>query len=445
VGAPGRATQAQTQAAGAGGSHTATTTPVAPGAGTVLPNGVVPITHLGNSALTRSPGAAPTGRVGDYRFIWPDPPATTTAPAAAAFEDPLVLVTDEDESLPLTAEQKAVVDKDFVAALERMDRLVAALRSDRPSPAVVRLLDWYFAGHDPQTLAKVRLGATRLRTALADVQAAGHIRYTPKTARPPRNLIEQLTGAIKAADARATRVTDPQGREQVYAHPVRLSPYYFVENDADRRNTLVHEASHLTGTDDVAYFNEQAFLTLDTAGALNNAESFAMAADAMAAADVVEIPARGLISGEATAGAVFGPHGDGWHLRLGESLEWRHPAMRLVNPTLGFSIDIIGVEDATRPPGYHDPPAMALELRVGVLIGDSRRPGGTPSLKLEGAPALVLGGDTMTPGLVAGVSAGYRWTVVDVHMDAEHLVNPGGAANGVTTLSGGVTFRFVNF
>ena len=228
---------------------------------TAAPNPVAVTAARGNAAATegnsdymmaRSVEIIPAGTppdtldcaLRDRRGRLVNPPRRSCAAMERATEDAF------QEALPV--------------ANEAMDRAVAAVRGV-PDAAAVRLIDRFFGGHDPRTLAT-------LRTNLGRLQA--HVAGLPRTT-DCGNRCER-GGCAEGSVAHVAGVG---------ARMVLCVPRFRMANLNDRARTLIHESAHATsplggrrgeGTRDLAYRHERMLFHLSPADRLRNSDNYAL-------------------------------------------------------------------------------------------------------------------------------------------------------------------------
>lgn len=129
-----------------------------------------------------------------------------------------------------------------------------------------------------------------------------------------------------------------------------------------------------------------------------------------------------------------------WFFQAGFGREFQHPHIRLLHPTLGASLTLVG-ESVNQQTGATIPKSLVGSVLGGFRIGTPRRPGMGSGwqLTLQGGPALILNGSDLSIGATAGVAGGYRWRWAEISFGASHTLNPSRSADdlgGLTTIGG---------
>lgn len=143
--------------------------------------------------------------------------------------------------------------------------------------------------------------------------------------------------------------------------------------------------------------------------------------------------------GGVSAGGVFSAAGTPtWQARLYLGLEKRGPILGFVHPSLGVGLGLIG-EAINRDAETVTGTSALGSLLAGVRL-DPGDPGGG-SVSFFAGPSIALGSGNVGLGAEAGVAFGYRWSWLDVSLDAGLTYDPTREVGMDRLLTVGATIR----
>ncbi|MGB7539421.1 MAG: DUF4157 domain-containing protein, partial [Anaerolineales bacterium] len=337
---------------------------------------------------------------------------------------------DPCQKLRCTASQLDTIRGDVVRAIGYVNTAMISLLQPIKDNAR-QAMDWYMGGHDDRTVetAIKRLG--EILGALTDTRDIDRIGCDPADSNT----------AYTCAGGHAID-TDSFS-------PVCLTNHHFDHDERHRAQTMIHECAHRMGMsvgeptnfDDIYQWSAH-FLFLSTDEALQNSDSFALLAGAIAKG----IPVSYVPHVSFGAGAAVSPTGaTTWQGSLHLDMEFQHPLLGFFNPTLGIGIAMIGETTPSSQPYLSSPLSALYSLLVGFRI-ENPRPGASGGLYLSlfGGPSLDIqsGGATFL-GAEAGMALGYRWRFLDISTGVSYAYDPSRLSGMQNLLLSGVYLSFI--
>jgi hypothetical protein len=252
----------------------------------------------------------------------------------------------------------------------------------------------------PYTVAGVEAAAKTVFTTVRDGNCV-------KTADLKKSILAEFNGlTIKCRQGK----DKPCGRASSYfSQTVKIFPSVFESRCGPLESTILHEVVHLTewnpwAEGDLASACEESCFPWGSGGDPSKCtfeRSF--------------VPAIGFSAGKAFPGKGASTG----YARLYLGMEKRGPVLSFVHPSLGIGFGLIG-ETTTGGPGAVSSGSSTLVSLLGGLRLDPGKVGGA-SVSFFGGPALI---GISSVGAEAGVALGYRWSWLDVSVDAGFDYDP---------------------
>jgi hypothetical protein len=194
-----------------------------------------------------------------------------------------------------------------------------------------------------------------------------------------------------------------------FTQTVNIYPTAFDPGCGPLASTILHEAVHLTETSPLPFHGTLAD------GCEKSCFGFGSGDASQCTYEKGFVPVFG-----ASGGLAFPKKGDPTgYARLYLGLEKRGPVLGIFHPSLGIGVGLIGETTTGGPAAVTAGPSTIYSLLAGVRL-DPGGPGGF-SMSFFGGPTL---GKDRAWGAEAGVALGYRWSVVDISLDAGYNYDP---------------------
>lgn len=311
------------------------------------------------------------------------------------------------------------INADLLRAIAYVDSAIAALGTTPLAAGTRRSLDWYFNSQTDETAATVLARLTCTRNELQDT------------------LTNSRFGCHPGHSALAYVCVSQMSPCQSSHTNVCLTNKYFGLSDRVRAEALIHECAHRaglsTGSDPHLYDFHWAFMFMNTADSLMNADSYALFATSVSEGvrtTMYGFPYLASVSGGIAAPSIGRPT---WQARLYLGTEFQNPVLGLFNPTIGIGLSVIGETTTGSTSPITSPPSLLASLVGGFRLTDAR-PGsaGSGYASFFGGPsiAVVLGtsstgrASSVRLGAEAGVAIGYRWRWLDVSAGVNYAYDP---------------------
>jgi len=302
------------------------------------------------------------------------------------------------------------IEADIERALSYTAEAIAALEGSLAG-RTERLLDWYFNDHGATTVDTVRERMRCTHKALQDM--LDNKLYVCSRLDAP---IARAAGANAWCDI-------PKGI------PVCLFAPYFGQSARGRATALIHENGHRIGLSSKGlnlpdiYSREREFLSLSTAQALKNTDSYALFAGAIVNGEpTTMMPLLSLQGGLTSTGGGFG--------RLRGGVEWQHPEMRGINPSVGFTLGALDSKFIT-------------SAFVSLRLGDAR-PSGKWSVYADLSGGLAfIGGDKAAVSPEAEARLGVRIGELDIGLTGGVVRDRSGEEGASTVYTGGLAITWL--
>ena len=313
----------------------------------------------------------------------------------------------------------ADINADLTRAIAYVDGALAALGENPLGASTQRALDWYFNSQTDETVATVLARLTCTRNELQDTLSNGRFGCHPGDSALAYVCVSQMS------PCQSSRTN------------VCLTSKYFGLSDRVRAEALIHECAHRaglsTGSDPHLYDFHWAFMFMDTADSLMNADSYALFAASVTEGvrtTMYGFPYLASLSGGIAAPSIGRPT---WQARLYFGTEFQNPVLGLFNPTIGIGLSVIGETTLGSPSVITSPPSLLTSVVGGFRLTDAR-PGavGGGYASFFGGPAIAVALGTSSTGRArsvrlgadAGVAMGYRWRWLDVSAGVNYAYDP---------------------
>lgn len=332
----------------------------------------------------------------------------------------------------------ADINADLTRAIASVDSATAALRANPLSAGTRRALDWYFNSQTDETAATVLARLTCTRNELQDTLNNGRFGCHPGDSALAYVCVSQMS------PCQSSRTN------------VCLTNKYFGKSDRVRAEVLIHECAHRaglsTGSDPHLYDFHWAFMFMDTADALMNADSYAMFATSVTEGVRTTLYGFPYLVGLSGGAAIPTVGESTWQARLYVGTEFQHPILGLVNPTIGIGLSLIGETTTGGPSPVTSSTSFLASLVGGFRLMDAR-PGSTGGgyASFFGGPAIVIPSfqagrsNDVRLGAEAGVGIGYRWRWLDVSAGINYAYDPTREAGMEHLLLPNVSITFAPF
>jgi len=311
------------------------------------------------------------------------------------------------------------INADLSRAIAYVDSAITALGTTPLAAGTRRSLDWYFNSQTEETAATVLARLTCTRNELQDT------------------LTNSRFGCHPGDSALAYVCVSQMSPCQSSHTNVCLTNKYFGLSERVRAEALIHECAHRaglsTGSDPHLYDFHWAFMFMDTADSLMNADSYALFATSVTEGvrtTMYGFPYLASLSGGIAAPSIGRPT---WQARLYLGTEFQNPVLGLFNPTIGIGVSLIGETTTSGPSPVTSPPSLLASLVGGFRLTDAR-PGsagsgyasffGGPSIAVPWPSSSVSSTSSVRLGAEAGVAIGYRWRWLDVSAGINYAYDP---------------------
>lgn len=332
------------------------------------------------------------------------------------------------------------INADLSRAIAYVNSAMAALGVTPLAAGTRRSLDWYFNSRTDETVATALARLTCTRNELQDTLTNSRFGCHPEHSSLAYVCVSQMS------PCQSSRTN------------VCLTDKYFGLSDRVRAEALIHECAHRaglsTGSDPHLYDFHWAFMFMDTADSLMNADSYALFATSVTEGvrtTIYGFPYLVSLSGGIAAPSVGEPT---WQARLYLGTEFQNPVLGLFNPTIGIGVSLIGETTTGGPSPITSPPSLLASLVGGFRLTDPR-PGsaGGGYASFFGGPSIIvpLGSSTtgrpsnVRIGAEAGVGIGYRWRWLDVSAGVSYAYDPTREAGMEHLLIPNVSLTFAPF
>ncbi|MDK2745521.1 MAG: DUF4157 domain-containing protein [Nitrospira sp. BO4] len=311
----------------------------------------------------------------------------------------------------------ADINADLSRAIAYVDSAIAALGTTPLTAGTRRSLDWYFNSQTDETAATVLARLTCTRNELQDTLTNSRFGCHPDDP----FMAYVCTSQISPCQSIRTNVC--------------LTNKYFGKSDRVRAEALIHECAHRaglsTGSDPHLYDVNWAFMFMDTADSLRNADSYALFATSVTEGVRTTIYGFPYLVGLSGGAKAPGVDASTWQARLYLGTEFQNPVLGLFNPTIGIGLSMIGETTTGGTSPVTSSESFLGSLVVGFRLMDAR-PGsaGGGYVSFFGGPALAIGGGStgggpnLKLGAEAGVGIGYRWRWLDVSAGVNYAYDP---------------------
>ncbi len=330
------------------------------------------------------------------------------------------------------------INADLSQAIAYVDSAIAALGTTPLAAGTRRALDWYFNSQTDETVATVLARLTCTRNELQDTLSNGRFGCHPGDSALAYVCVSQMS------PCQSSRTN------------VCLTNKYFSKSDRVRTEVLIHECAHRaglsTGSDPHLYDFHWAFMFLDTADSLMNADSYALFATSVTEGVRTTLYGFPYLVGLSGGAALPSVGESTWQARLYVGTEFQHPILGLVNPTVGVGLSLIGETTTGGPLPVTSPTSFLASLVGGFRLMDAR-PGaaGGGYASFFGGPAIVIPSfqagrsNDVRLGAEAGVGIGYRWRWLDVSAGINYAYDPTREAGMEHLLLPNVSITFAPF
>ncbi|MGW9024484.1 eCIS core domain-containing protein [Streptomyces sp. NPDC055722] len=326
-------------------------------------------------------------------------------------------------------DQAAVIPADLQRGINYVSRAIAALAASPLSAATTRALDWYFHSHSDQTVRTVAARLACIQNALNDTLTNNRWGCHPDD----KNLAYVRIGPTPICTDALVDVC--------------FTDQHFRTKARTRAQTAIHECAHRVGMSlgrptsvpDVYRFSQE-FVELSTADALRNSDSYALFAGAIA--EGIPLVIRPAL---AVAGGLAIPVGGAptWQAQLRTGVELKHPVLRVVHPTLGLGLTLIGEPTSPGARTVSPTPDLLASLTAGIRIASQRPDDRGVYARFFGGPAIAVTQQGSSLSAEAGTALGYRWRWLDVSTGVGYGYLPGRASGSEHVITTSVTISWV--